>query len=190
MTLEDLSSTAEQVILFGSSAAGCDTPGSDIDLLCVGKGERKDTGRLHLLWIEASFLNNPKWLGSEIGGHISKYGIWLSGERTLGPPQRPSQHTLQKKRQRILDRAAVLIQKWPLLSASFKAKHLRNLRLDLQRVQMLRAGEPVDPNPMLDERWRNLANREQWLNDLIGHDPELQTALREISLKTRKATLK
>jgi predicted nucleotidyltransferase len=155
LTLEELSSNADQVILFGSCAAGCDTPRSDVDLLCVGKGERKNTGRLHLLWIEASSLNDPRWLGSEIGGHVSKYGIWLGGKRTLGPPQPPSLRTLQKKRQRILERAAILVQKWPLLSEAFKAKQLRNLRLDLQRFQMLSAGEPVDPNPMLGRTKRN-----------------------------------
>lgn len=180
LSLDELSARAEQIIVFGSCAAGCDTSHSDVDLLCVGEGERKDTGSLHLLWIAPSCLSDPDWLGSEIGGHVSKYGIWLSGERTLGTPQRPSQRSLQKKRQRILDRAAVLEQKWPHLSASFKAEQIRNLRLDLQRYQMLKAGEPVDPNPMLDQRWVDLVNKKEWLNTVANGDDELNIALRLI----------
>jgi len=190
MTLDELSSNADQVIVFGSCALGCDTPASDVDLLCVGEGARMDTGRLHLLWIEASRLHDPGWLGSEIGGHIAKYGVWLSGRRSLGPPQRPSVRTLQKKRQRILDRANVLIHKWLLLSPGFKAKQLRNLRLDLQRYQLLCAGEPVVPNPILDRRWKEQSNNMEWLNDLLGTDGELYEALIELTSKSRKAVFR
>jgi hypothetical protein len=183
LTMDHIASHSEQVILFGSCAAGCDTRDSDVDLLCVGDGKRTDTGRLHLLWISPSSLSDPDWLGSEIGGHVSEYGIWLKGKRTLGPPQKPSSRTLQKKRNRIIDRASVLKQKWPLLSQGFKKDQLRSLRLDLQRYEMLNNFAPVAPNPMLDERWTQQRNRKEWLKTLVGSDTELSSALRGVASK-------
>ena len=173
LSWEELSSKAEQVILFGSCAAGCERRGSDVDLLCVGEGDRLDTGRLHLLWVEPSSLSDPAWLRSEIGGHIARYGIWLKGESSLGPPQPASKATLDKKRTRIADRARVLIEKWQMLSSAFRDEQLRQLRLDIQRLVLLRNGKAVDPNPLLDRLWGQEHNRHQWIENTLVNEGEL-----------------
>jgi hypothetical protein len=144
-----------------------------VDLLCVGEGERLDTGRLHLLWIKPSSLSDPAWLRSEMGGHIARYGIWLKGESSLGPPQPASKSTLEKKRNRIVDRARVLIEKWHMLSSAFRGEQLRQLRLDIQRLDLLRKGKPVDPNPLLDRLWEQERNRHQWIGQTLAKEGEL-----------------
>src|SRR2546423_604561 len=92
-----LASTAEQIILFGSCVAGCDSPRSDVDLLCVGQGEEKRRHGLHLIWIDPDVFNAPDWLQTELGGHVSKYGLWLKGIRSIGSPAVPSRSTLTRK---------------------------------------------------------------------------------------------
>src|SRR5438552_16263288 len=60
-----LASAADQIVLFGSRAAGCNSQQSDVDLLCVGYGQGKRCRGLHLIWIDTNILTGPYWLTSE-----------------------------------------------------------------------------------------------------------------------------
>ena len=70
------------------------------------------------------------------------------------------------------------------------ATQLRNLRLDLQRYQMLKSGDPVDPNPILDRRWTQQTKKVVWLNNLLKDDVELKRAVRAVNDKAGKSFLK
>ena len=54
----DLQSSSEEVVLFGSRAAGVATPSSDWDILCVGSGVSRMTGGLDLVCLRRSELDS------------------------------------------------------------------------------------------------------------------------------------
>jgi predicted nucleotidyltransferase len=174
-----LASTAEQIVLFGSCAAGCDSQDSDVDVLCVGQGEGKRRRGLHLIWIDPHVFNSRNWLKTELGGHVSKYGLWLKGIRSIGPPAAPSRRTLTRKRKAIFDRAEVLNSKWQALSPNFRLEQVRKLRRDLQRLASLRRGRPVPPTPLLDQEWEHQRDASRWLKGLLVNDKKLLAFVRE-----------
>lgn len=173
LTWMDLSARAEQIILFGSTAVGCDRPDSDVDLLCVGEGKDLDTGRLHLLWIKNQCFRDPLWLGSEIGTHVAQYGVWLKGKPTFAASSAPHPRALERKRERIFRRAHALLRNWAALSPRFRAAQRRKLRLDVQRLELLQRGLAVKPNPLLDQNWRNKRNRVKWLKAVLSGEGDL-----------------
>src|ERR1700687_3574597 len=69
-----------EIVVVGSYAAGLHTTDSDLDVLCVGNGPRLKSRSLDLSWVSEKNICGDAWLGSELAGHIAKYGIWLRGE--------------------------------------------------------------------------------------------------------------
>jgi predicted nucleotidyltransferase len=179
LTWEELSKRTHEIILFGSTAANCDTKHSDVDLLCVGSGARYDTDKLHLLWVAQEQLHDPAWLATELGGHIAEYGVWLKGEKSVQLRVPASKRTIEKKRTRIRDRCTTLLQRWDSLSRFFKQTQLRNLRLDLQRFSLLMGGAAVPPSPLLDKAWES-----QDLMSLIDRCSEEDTDLAQLVRRT------
>ena len=168
-----LSARAEQVILFGSYAAGCASPRSDIDLICVGQGPRRSSRDLHLLWIASKVINNPEWTKTEIGAHVAKYGVWLKGERRIGPPKPASSRAIDRKFHQISDRSQVLAARWSQLSPRFRNEQVLKLRRDIQRLDLLTSGQAVPPNTVLDQQWLRKKQKQQWVRAVLSRKPEL-----------------
>jgi len=80
LKLDDLETRSSEVVLFGSRSTHTENEGSDWDILCVGNGERFKDSMIDIVWIRPDKLFSPEWLGSELAGHVSKYGQWLKGE--------------------------------------------------------------------------------------------------------------
>lgn len=168
-----MTSIAAQIILFGSRAAGCASEESDFDLLCVGDGQRVRAHKLHILWISLAAISNPKWLETEIGGHIAEYGLWLVGSRTVDAPRPASPETISLKLHKVRDRSHVLADKWTRLSSHFRAQEKLKLRRDVQRLEVLRAGDAVPPSPILDRRWGSRRQKRLWSLQVLSEEPAL-----------------
>src|SRR6266567_1355581 len=62
LTWKDLTSRADAIVLFGSRALGCNSPDSDVDLLCIGVGRRVSCKGLHVVWITRRKATSADWL--------------------------------------------------------------------------------------------------------------------------------
>jgi hypothetical protein len=159
----DLVSQCEQIVLFGSVAAGLEVDRSDVDLLCVGIGARKKSKSLDLIWYSPAFVITPQWRASELGSHIMKYGIWLHGKKPDFPCLPPSPSAIAFKRRLISSRARALARTWDDLSRHYREKHITKIRRDLQRLSIMESGDPVPVTPILDRKWSALPPAERKL---------------------------
>ena len=155
---ERLSATCEQLVLFGSRAAGVANEDSDFDLLCVGSGTSQLSRSLDLVFIAPGDLLGERWLGSELAGHVARYGIWLQGGPAWVHRHHGSHQAVERKRQKLLHRLEVVEQHFHRLDPLYLQKYLTLTRRDLQRFEHLTNGEPVPPTPLLDQTWAQLGN--------------------------------
>src|SRR5437764_1169337 len=84
--------TANELVVFGSRAAGVNRRQSDFDVLLVGsrprlqragldlgsKAEVKRAG-LDLVGMSRAEIESAQWLGSELASHVASYGFWIIG---------------------------------------------------------------------------------------------------------------
>src|ERR1700752_2084658 len=70
----------QELVVFGSYAAGVSDPESDIDVLAVGPRYRVARSGLDLISISPEHVMSAEWLGSELASHIVAYGVWIHGE--------------------------------------------------------------------------------------------------------------
>jgi hypothetical protein len=164
----ELSTRTDAVVLFGSRAAGEGDAESDWDLLCVGDGESRLTQELDLVWVSREQIHDPNWLGSELANHVARWGVVLSGEAPWMTLPRPS-HAAEAKKCRII-RAHVdaLETVWERLSVPYRTKHLRKLRRDLQRLEILSRDGVVPPSPILDREWYSVPCRQERWRQLLA----------------------
>jgi hypothetical protein len=165
-----LRASATEIILFGSTGCGLSTVDSDIDLLCVGAGERIRSERLDLKWIAPATLRSRRWLDSELATHIASFGIWLHGLDNWSSSTRITTTTLDFKRRLIFGRLRGLRYRWNLLARPYQRKHVTKIRRDLQRLALLATGEAVPPTPVLDFFWSIVADKERALFSLMEHE--------------------
>ncbi|WP_437840173.1 nucleotidyltransferase domain-containing protein [Sorangium sp. So ce1153] len=158
LTLADLQRSAEQVVLFGSRAAGVGSAGSDWDLLVVGEGRTRHTQAVDLVWVSPRELATPAWLGSELAGHVARWGRWLHGAPDWVAEAGCGEMATEHKARRLASRLAALEQTWDLLSPAYRREHLTLFRRDLQRHALLAQGEAVPPSALLDETWQACAD--------------------------------
>src|SRR5258708_15438608 len=125
---------ASQIIVFGSTASGAEGNDSDIDLLCVGTGRRFKTAELDIVWKTKTEVCGPKWLASELGNHIARYGVWLSGRDDWSEHARVGLVAIRFKRKLIRARARSLEAAWRGLREGYQQKHVVKIRRDLQRL--------------------------------------------------------
>ncbi len=168
---------AEQVIVFGSHAIGVQTPKSDIDLLCIGRGRSCATRLLQILWLSPSRFNEHVRRGSELACHVAAFGVWVKGRRRLPLHIVPSADTIARRQKKIAARCSALSDNWSALAPTFRSKHLCKVRRDLQRLQLLRQGEPNLPAPVLDRQWLAIRNRSSVVRQWIAADEDLQRML-------------
>lgn len=165
---QDHLTRAEQVIVFGSFAAGLQTATSDVDVLCVGSGRSVLTPSLHLLWMPASRLEEHLRSGSELACHVATYGVWLKGVRTFPTTVCPSDDTIRNRHDSVYARLAALTEHWSRLEPEYRAKHASKIRRDLQRWSLLKSGRASMPRPALDADWAQRARRRECLDAWLG----------------------
>jgi hypothetical protein len=175
----------EEVILFGSYAAGCDSPSSDIDLICVGEGRRIATKTLHMIWIAPKTIRNRDWLTTEIGGHVMRYGQWLKGTNPFSNFEPASSKAVARKLLKIADRAGALGQRWDRLSSAYRHVQTLKLRRDVQRLAILKSGDAVPPSPMLDSSWAIQTGKSKWISSVLSCDQPLSKLAVEIICERR-----
>jgi Nucleotidyltransferase domain len=174
---DDVCSSASQIILYGSTACGLSTSQSDIDLLCIGSGERMRSKQLDIKWISRGTLHTRQWLHSELASHIGTFGKWLQGTDDWSSYAQITTRTVDFKRRLISGRLTGLRKRWDLLGPSYRRKHVAKLRRDLQRLYLLTMNIAVPPTPVLDYLWSCVRNKERSLIALAQEDgvPHLVT---------------
>lgn len=165
---ESLQQNTQEIVLFGSRAAGVAHERSDWDILCVGHGCTRRTARIDLVWVSPEERCSRAWLEGELAGHVGRWGQWLVGEPTWRASAVPGPAACEEKRRRITLRVAVWERSWALCSSRLRARYALALRRDLQRHELLRDGQAVPPSAMLDQTWRAMADAGAYLHELAG----------------------
>lgn len=153
MAWSALECRASQIVLFGSRAAGVARIDSDWDLLCIGDGRSVYNDKIDLVWISAMQLATDRWLGSELASHVAVYGQWLVGKDSWSHRVSIAPETIRHKCQSILLQLFQLRRLWSNIVPGWRAKHLRRLRRDVQRLHYLIAKRAVPPTRILDDLW-------------------------------------
>lgn len=162
----ELSKSCRQIILFGSRAAGVSRESSDFDLMCIGSGLSRLDPSLDLLFVTPEDCRRKRWLGSELAGHIARYGQWLMGEPDWVHRVRPSLDAKERKAEKLRRKLRAVEESFPLLDALYREKHFTLIRRDLQRHELLAQGEPVPPTPLLDQAWARIPHAREELERL------------------------
>lgn len=166
-----LTFAADQIIHFGSTAAGLGKKDSDIDLLCVGVGKRTKSRTLDIKWVSEEKLLSDKWLCSELATHIAAFGVWLYGRDNWSEKAQVTDETVAWKRRLLTGRSKMMKSSWRILGDSYRIKHAVKLRRDLQRLEILKAHHPVVPTPLLDFLWGDILDKRTCIRGIVGGDP-------------------
>ena len=143
-----------EIIFFGSRSAGVSGVHSDLDVLCIGKTRTKrKTSKLDLICINSEECLSSEWLGSELGFHVAKYGVWLKGEPWWVKSAFASSEAVRRKRRRIGKLTENVVDSWARLHPVFRERFSTTLRRELQRLDFLLKNVPVPPTPILDRDW-------------------------------------
>lgn len=153
LTWESVEQEASQVVLFGSRAADVAREDSDWDLLIVGNGKSVHTQRVDLVWISPAVIRSEHWLGSELASHVAAYGRWLLGSEDWRGKVHISLAAIKRKQTGVEFQLKELNRIWSSLLPHARARHLTRLRRDVQRLSLLRNGDPVPPSRHLDVVW-------------------------------------
>lgn len=162
----DLRRSADQIVLFGSRAAGLARPHSDWDLLIVGEDRPHGCAALDLVWVSPRELTTGSWLGSELAGHVASWGRWLHGEPGWTSAVLHDEQAAARKALRVASKLQALERTWDLLGPAYRRRHLLLLRRDLQRHGLLSLGQSVPPSALLDDAWTSCADPQDELRRL------------------------
>ncbi|WNM58754.1 nucleotidyltransferase domain-containing protein [Candidatus Nitrospira allomarina] len=164
----DLSEVSEEIILYGSRAAGVERESSDWDFLCVGSGKNCRKKKIEIKWVSHEYVLSEKWLGSELAGHIAKYGIWLKGNGTWVSMVFVSADALKRKEIAICGYLAGMKIAWYFWGDDYKNVKVRKLRRHIQRFDCLFNNRAVPPNFTLDQEWGALKKPKNKLEEIMG----------------------
>lgn len=173
---EKIAACSDQIVLFGSRAAGLENTLSDWDLLCVLKPNvepvvLRKLGKVGFVWITQGFLRSPDWMGSELGRHISEYGIWLKGNDDWSSKAFVSHKAITRKIIRAETHFSEISRLWHLLSEPYRISRLRLVIRELQRVELLENNEAVPPHSILDRKWNSCDDPASWFHSLVTKLP-------------------
>jgi hypothetical protein len=144
------------IVLFGSRAAGVSSAASDWDLLCLGARGSRPSGPIDLVWVDPDYLRSDRWLGSELASHVAAFGRPLTGSHAWISSVFVSPEAAARKARRVIGKLEGIEIVWSVLGSAQRAKHVRWLRLELQRWERLRSERPVPPTALLDQEWERL----------------------------------
>jgi hypothetical protein len=147
-----------ELVVFGSQAAGLQTPSSDLDLLVVTKdvfaAPLPHFRGIDLVFRTEEEMLSADWLKTELAGHIAIYGRWLQGRgqwRSEALAARGKyDDAAEAKRRRISRLVEALCNHWGRLTPDFRRRNLTTLRREKQRLQLLQSGKAVPPTRLLD----------------------------------------
>ena len=155
-------SSAEEIVLFGSRVdPGCEDP-SDWDVLCVGYGKTRLGRELDVVWVTPEEVESTRWLTSELGTHIARYGRWLRGPGSWKGSARVDEKTVAAKHAGLGARIRGYGKVWPRLGTRSRRRFGTKIRRDVQRLAILSAGEAVPARPTLDRLWAADPNGLSW----------------------------
>lgn len=137
------------VILFGSRAAGVAHADSDWDILTVGLGRKLKSPNLDVLFVSPDRVQQAHWLGSELGHHVGRFGLALSGSFAWKNETFCSDDSVMRKAARISHKIAALFPRLDRLSPLHQKKHSILLEQDLRRLWCLSSGLAVPPTANL-----------------------------------------
>jgi hypothetical protein len=144
----------KEIIIFGSHSAGVAGKDSDLDVFCIGQTRMKRrTPKFDLICMTAEECKSPIWLGSELGLHVAKYGVWLKGDAKWTGLTFVSPDAVARKRRRIAKLSENVVGAWERLHPIFQQKFCTTLRRELQRLDFLLKNLAVPPTPILDRDW-------------------------------------
>jgi hypothetical protein len=178
ISYRDLRAASEEIVLFGSRAAGIARTRSDWDLLCVGNGLSRMTPALDLIWLSPNELRSSRWLGSELAVHIAHYGVWLKGKPAWKNDVAVSDQAIDKKAAFILARVEELKRHWFHFSRPYRVDYITRVRRDLQRLDLLLRRLPVPPTRMLDRIWCKTDDRLTELLRIMGRSDAFPAPVR------------
>lgn len=181
---QELNRSAKQIIVFGSYALSANTSKSDLDVLCIGSGERYKSRMLHIVWISEKRTRSKQWLGSELATHVAAYGVWIKGKNDWAYQTKPGRGTIQRKKINILSRLNAARRHWNDLLPQFQAGQLTKLRRDLQRYQMMQRGEAPVPKTLLDDQWLRHKPSEGW-DALLSNRSDMAKRIRKFLVAKR-----
>jgi hypothetical protein len=153
MSWSEVAERASEVVLFGSRAIGVGGRQSDWDILLLGDGRDMHTVTVDVVWIAADRVSSEEWLGSELANHVAVYGRWVRGSGAWRHEVSASPRAAADKERALTVQLNELRRVWPDLLVGARARHLRRLRREVQRLHLLRAGAAVPPAPLLDRAW-------------------------------------
>jgi hypothetical protein len=160
LRVDILAQNADQIILFGSWAAGLQRNDSDVDILCVGRGPRIKSRSLDLIWIEREEVNEQRWLGSELATHIAGFGIWLSGADKWSSKAHTSVRAVDRKTRRLRSLLHALEVSWHELALPLRRRYARSFSRDLLRLDYLLSSCPVAPTAIIDRQLEHTSSAE------------------------------
>jgi len=153
-----IASQCTELVVFGSRAAGLETPFSDLDVLVVRKHglamPLPGVRGIDLVFRTEDEILSAEWLKSEMAGHIAACGRWLQGSgrwrnNALAVRGEPNE-AAEAKRRRISRLAEALRNHWDRLTPDFRRRNLTTLRREKQRLQLLQSGIAIPPTRLLD----------------------------------------
>jgi nucleotidyltransferase-like protein len=154
LALDAIAAAGGGVWCFGSRASGCARPGSDWDVLIVTRAPVQ-TRRLHRVELDVVQLglhDLDAWAGTELAGHIARYGVRLDDGAAIALRSAP-QEAAGRKRAVVAARALYLDRVWAALQPAQRDYRALRLRRDLQRAALLAGGAAVPPTALLDAAW-------------------------------------
>jgi hypothetical protein len=145
----------DQLVLFGSRAAGVPRSNSDWDVLVVRTNGPtiRCASKIDLVEIELAQVSSEAWLGSELANHIAAYGRWIVGEPTWSGSVHSSKRAIERKGDRLRLRLNNMQRSWEILQPAYKRSFATVVRRDVQRYHCLVDGRPVAPSSILDDAW-------------------------------------
>ena len=157
---ENLLADAKAIVLFGSRGAACHHSCSDWDILCVGTGQTRMHEEVDLVWVTVEQATRPgsDWIGSELANHIARHGRVLVGERLWQEDFDRQELAIARKRRQLEGRVRGMLRVWPKLNTVYRDWQLRDLRRDLQRLELLTTSGVVPPTATLDSAWAEPMN--------------------------------
>lgn len=145
---------ANEIVVFGSYAAGLSTRKSDLDVLVVGSSIRINRRGLDLISVSSDYVKTAEWLGSELASHISVYGVWLHGRGRWRKLTAQTERAELMKARRIERLVSGLIRAWRNLHPLFRNRYRLSVRRELQRLYLLRQRIAIPPGAVLDSDWK------------------------------------
>lgn len=148
---------AEEIVLFGSMAAGVSRPTSDLDVLIVSPITKSlKTKSLDIVGISRKTRESEEWTSSELASHIKRYGVWFRGTSEWTQYAHLGHQAIGIKARRISAFANSLPRSWLKLDEVFKQKYSIKLRRETQRLLLLERQIAIPPTRLLDEDWLTL----------------------------------